>query len=322
MITRPPKALALSFLLLAIVSPALAGPLSFSRISPKADWVVHLDYERFNNTGIGRFVRQKMREVGFEEKLQNFATVFSFHPIDDVRSVTLYGRGNDRDKAVAIIEGNFDEEKLIALVSMNPFYQQIEYGDAILHGWLHEEKHGEKDTSRMMYGCVYQHKLVLISSSLETIKHAVDVLSAGSAADSPPFTAPAFSTPGAFLQAAATNLEQLAAQDKKAATLRHARQLSLAIGELNDTFYLDVTLQATSPQTAQQVIKVLEGIRAFASLAAEEQPALAEIAEVVQLSCTDDVVRLSIEAPSEDVQSFLNEQWQNKLANKINQNQP
>jgi len=189
--------------------PVFAGPLMKQQVSATANWVVHSDYEQFRNAQIGQLIRQEMANLGIEEKLNDFATVFSFHPIDDVRDVTIYGNGPAREEAVVLIDANFDEEKLLALVRLNKHYEKIEYGDITLHKWLHEdEKSGE---SQMMYGCLYNGNIVVMSAGLDAVIQAVDVLKGtASNADSGVFDQAELNAQGAFFQVAANDVAQMA----------------------------------------------------------------------------------------------------------------
>ncbi len=299
--------------------PALGGPLVKSRVSGSANWVAHVDNEQFNSTLIGQLIREDLKNQGVEEELTNFATVFSFHPLDDVRNVTIYGSGQDRQKAVVLIEGKFNKERLLALLRLNPSYQEIEYGEIVVHSWV-DKKKDDPDTSETKYGCFYDDELVVMGASLEAVKHAIDVLN-GSAenAVSGVFSQAALDAEGAFFQVAANNVGEVVGEEPEAAVLRQTSELGLAIGEIEGNFYVDLELKTKSEEAAQAISKIAEGIIALAALAGEEQPGLAEMAKKVKLSCERNMVRVHFESDPEKVFSFLKEQWkikQEKAAQK------
>ncbi len=76
---------------LVVEGPVLAGPLVIEQVSGSASWVVHANQQQFKKTQIGQLIRKEMVTLGIEENLSNFAMIFSFHPLDDVRDVTVYG---------------------------------------------------------------------------------------------------------------------------------------------------------------------------------------------------------------------------------------
>jgi len=299
---------------LVLVGPVLGGPLVMEQVSSGANWVVHADYEQFNSTHIGQLIRQALRDIGVQEKLDNFATVFSFHPLDDVRNVTIYGTGKDREKAVVLIDGNFDEEKLLALVRLNEHHEEIEYGGITLHKWFDENQKGPNGTAgQMMYGCFYQDDLIVMGAGQEGVKHAVDVLrgSAENAANVI-FSRAAQNAKGAFFQAMALNVAEIVGENQETAALKKTNQVGLAVGESEGSFYINLDLTAKSEEAAQAVTKMLEGIIAFTVLSDEEQPKLADLAKKVKVTCENKTVRVHFESAPEPVVQFLKEQWQNK----------
>lgn len=311
--------LMVSVLLAAV--PVLGGPLVKSRVSGSANWVAHVDIERFNSTQIGRLIREELRNQGMEEELTNFANVFSFHPLDDVLNVTIYGQDQKPEKAVVLIEAKFDKERLLTVLRFNPSYEEAEYGDIVIHSWVDEKKQDPNDSNvGRMYGCFYNDELVVMGAGLEAVKQAVDVLN-GSAenAASGVFNQASLNAKGAFLQVAANNVGEVVGEEPEAAALKQTDELSLAIGEFEGNFYVDLDLKAKAEEAAQAISKILDGIIAFATLAGEEQPKLAELAKKVELSCVQNTIQIRFKASSETVFSFLKEQWkikQEKAAQK------
>ena len=310
---RKSTVIVIAGVLLAVV-PAQGGPLMKSQVAASANWVVHSDYEQFNRSAIGRLFRAELVALGVEEKLVNFETVFSFHPLDDVRDVTVYGQGQEQEKAVVLIDGIFDTEKLVALVKMNPEHEEIKHGGITVHKWRQEAKPGGgPDQSPIVYGCLYTDQLIVISAGLDTVKQAVDILQgkAMSATDMV-FSHAIPDAEGVFCQVMAYNVSETAGPQPKAAVLRQTHELGLAVGESQGKFFVDIGLTAESEQTAQAIKKVLDGIIAFVALAGDEQPKLAALAGKVQTSCTHSTVRAHLESDPESVIQLLKEQWQKK----------
>ncbi|MHC4085920.1 MAG: hypothetical protein ACYSWZ_09780 [Planctomycetota bacterium] len=301
-------------LLMAIVmsvllaeGPVLAGQLVIEQVSGSANWVVHANQQQFRKTKIGQLIRTEMVNLGLEENLTYFATIFSFHPLDDVRDVTVYGTGNDREKAVVLIDGIFDKEKILTLLRMNPEYKDTKYGKIVLHQWIDED---QKDPNNMMmYGCFYKDDLVIMSAGFDAVKLAVDVLngSAKNATDSM-FNQPALDAKGAFIQAAGKRVGEMLEQD--AAAFRQTDQIGLAIGEVEGKFYIDCRLTAKSEEAAQAITQMLEGILAFISMPNEEQSKLAELAKKIKIKCEAKTVKVRFESEPEVVVQFLKEEWQ------------
>jgi hypothetical protein len=285
----------------------LAGPLVIEQVSGSANWAVHANQQQFKKTLTSQLIRKEMVNLGLEENLTNFATIFSFHPLDDVRDVTIYGTGNDREKAVVLIDGFFDKEKILSLLRMNPEYKDTKYGKIVLHQWIDED---QKDpNNEMMYGCFYKDDLIVMSAGMDAVKLAVDVLN-GSAknATGSMFNQPALDAKGAFIQAAGKRVGEMLEQD--AAAFRQTDQLGLAIGELEGKFYIDCRLTAKSEEAANAITQMLEGILAFISMPNQEQQILAELAKKIKINCEVKTVKVRFESEPEMVVQFLKEEWQ------------
>ncbi len=294
---------------LVVEGSVLAGPLVMEQVSGSASWVVHANQQQFKKTLTGQLIRKELVNLGIEENLTNFATVFSFHPLDDVRDVTLYGTGKDREKAVVLIDGFFDKERILTVLRVNPEYKDIKYGNIVLHQWIDEN---QKDPNMMMmYGCFYRDDLIVMSAGLDSVKLAVDVLN-GSAknADGGILNQPALDVKGAFIQAVGTRVGEMVGQNPEAAAFRQTDQLGLAIGELDGKFYIDWSLTAKSEEVAQAITQMLEGILAFISLPNEEQPKPAELAKKIKINCEVKTVKVKFESEPEMVVQFLKEEWQ------------
>ena len=301
----------LAVAVLLAAAPAFCGQLLKSQVAAGADWVAHLNFEQLVKSQLGRLIRAELAKEGLEEQLQGFESIFSFHPLDDIRDVTIYGKGKDREKAVALFEGSFDLEKLVALVRMNPEYKEIKHGDMVVHSWVDENKKDPNGPDQRMYGCTYKSNTVVLGAGLEAVKQAADVLKGSSPnAASGVFNQSVFSAKGAFFQVGANAVNDLAAHQNEAALLEQADELGAAIGEHDGKFYVDLSLRAESEEVAQNIKQMLEGIVAFVTLAGGENPTLAELAKKLDLSSANRNVAIHFESPSEAVFAFLKEIWQ------------
>lgn len=300
---------------LVVEGPVLAGQLVIEQVSSSANWVVHANQQQFKKTLTSQLVRTEMVNLGLEENLTNFATIFSFHPLDDVRDVTVYGTGNDREKAVVLIDGFFDKEKILSLLRMNPEYKNSKYGEIVLHQWIDEN---QKDpNNKTMYGCFYSDDLIVMSAGIDAVKNAVDVLK-GSAKNATGgiFNQDALNVKGAFFQATGRRVGEMVGDDPNAAALKQTDQLGLTIGEVEGKFYTELSLTAKSEEAAKAITQILEGIIAFASLPNEQQPKLEELTKKVKVTCELNNVYISFGSGPEEVVQFLKEQWQKNQQQK------
>ena len=287
-------------------APVFAEALVKKQVSASANWLVHTDYEQFNNSKIGRLFRERLEELGVEEKLANFARIFSFHPLDDVRGVTIYGQGQGRKKAVALIEARFDKEVLLAFLRLNESHKEIEYGDHIVHSWLDQKKRDPNSIGKMTYGSFYNDKLIVMGADPDAVKLAIDVLddSAENAEASGAFSQVKTQRSGVFLLAMVDGVSEMAKQPH-AAVLKQTDKLSLEAGEADGNVYIDFGLTACSEQAAENIEQIAEGLIALGTLAGQKQPKLAELAENLKLSRKRSNIQVNFESDAEMFFSLL-----------------
>ncbi len=297
---------------LAVV-PASGGPLHKNEVSPAANWLAHADLEAFRNSGIGKLVLAELQAQGVEEKMEGFANISSFNPLKDVRDVTLYGKGKDQGNVVAIIDGQFDPERLVSVVRWNAQYQEIPYQGATLHQWLSEEKKGDQTVTQMMYGYLHEGRLIVITWGLDALKQAMDTLKASAAGTASSLLGQVpESSNGVFLQAAATGVGEIVGQDPKAAWLKQTDLLTLAAGEKAENVSIDLRLRGESTEVADNTVKMVQGILAAVALAGSEQPKLSELAKGASVSRTDNMAQVHFEARAQAVMEFIKQQVEQK----------
>jgi len=291
----------------------MAVPLQKSEIGPTANWTLHADLDAFRNSAIGKLLLAELKAQGVEEKMQPFVDAFSFNPLTDIRGVTIYGKGQDRNNAVAIFNGKFDVDKLLGIVRWNPQYQEISYQDVTLYRWLNEDKKKGPSADQLMYGYVHKGQQVAISIGLDALKGAVDTLKgSGTSASAELLNQIPQGESGTFLQIAAIGVGDIVGQDPKAAIFKQAESLSLAAGETAEKVFIGLRLQGQSPEVADNILKMAQGLVAMAQLAAQEQPKLSELAKNVNVVRNDKTVQARFEAPAQSIGAFLKEQWQKK----------
>lgn len=295
--------------------PAFGAPLQKSEVNPSADWVAHLDAEAFRSSTLGKLVLAELKNQGLEQKLQDFSNIFSFNPLQDIRDITVYGTGQDRSNAVAVVEGKFDTQKLLSLIRLNSQYQEIPYKGSTLHRWRQEERKDPQAPSdqkgeQMMYGCICEGNRVVVGAGLQAVQRAVDTLK-GQATGTPSGLLNQIQpTQGTvFAQVAAAGVGKMAGQNPQAAMLQQTDSLALTLGETADKVFGRLSLKGQTAEVAENTTKMLQGLVAMIQFSANEQPRLAELAKNINISQADKTTEVRIEAPTQAIFQFIKEQW-------------
>ncbi|MFC1781400.1 hypothetical protein ACFLZ8_03995 [Planctomycetota bacterium] len=285
----------------------IGGPVEMSRISSEANWLACVDCEQFIKSDVSKIIRTELAKQGVEQKLSNFTKLFGFHPLDDVRNIMLYGQGHERENAVVLLEGKFDKAKLLALVGLNPEYKEIKYDNITIQQWLQKDSNSGQDSqAQIMYGCFYRDDMIILGSGLPAVKNSIDVLNGSAAsASNRIFTDTLLKNENAFFQIATNSLEQIVGSDPKAVLLKQAEQLVIIVGEDENSVFSAVNLKAKSQESAGYINQMLEGFIVFLTLADEEQPALAKLAQMVKLSSVEDIIQIRLELQPELIQQII-----------------
>ncbi|MCD6392636.1 MAG: hypothetical protein J7M40_03930 [Planctomycetes bacterium] len=311
-----------SFIILLVVcallptSAVIAGGLNKNIVSGDANWVAHVDVERFNNTEIGRIIRRHLDKAGELQKLEAFKAVSSFNPLDDVRNVTIYGTGKEKENAVAVIHAKFDKETLLNLLGQNATHKEVKYGKYQIQSWI-DDKHKGNEAERQ-YGSFHGKDTVVIGSGLDAVKKSLDVLDgeAKNARQKKVFRLLKKAPEGAVVVAAANGLGKMAEQWDQAVMLKNTNQSCLLIGENEGAFYIDLKLDATSPKTATELTQMIQGLIALLNLAGNDQPEVAKLAAAIKLTTKKKLVHVHFEKDVEEIAAVLRAEWKKQQAQK------
>ncbi len=312
-----------SFVILLVVcallpaSAVLAGRLNKNIVSGDANWVAHLDVEGFNNTEIGKIIRRHLDETGELRKLEAFKAIFSFNPLDDIRNVTIYGRGKEKENAVAVIQAKFVKETLLNLLRQNAAHKEVKHGEYQIQSWIDDKHKG--DEAERQYGSFHGADTVVIGSGLSAVKKSLDVLDgkAKNARQKKVFRLLKKAPKGAVVVAAANGLGKMAEQWDQAVMLKNTNQSCLFVGETKGMFYIDLNLDATSSETATELTQMIQGMIALLNLAGKDQPQVAELAGAIELTTKRKSIRVRFEKDVEKVAAFLKEEWKKEQAQQI-----
>lgn len=297
----------LVFNILLFASIFASGSVEVERIGSDANWFAQIDCDLFLKSVAGEILSSHLAEFDVEKRLENFAIIFGFNPLKDVRNIMLYGQGNDRDKAVLLIEGAFNKERLLALVGMNAEFKEIGYGNITIQQWREKDKSSQQSAEgRMMYGCFFRDDLIMLSSGLSSLQDAIDVMKGTRKSTSEEiFKDSLLSDSNVFVHIAAKDIARLVGDEPNAAVLKQTEQIIIAAGQDSENLFASVKLKTNSPETAQNISKLIDGIIALLSLAGNDQPELAKIGQMIKLTTDFDTVQIRLELKPEMVQKII-----------------
>lgn len=296
--------------LVLCVSAAPGGPLKTEQVAGDARWVAHLDVDAVLSSGIAQFVLDEAaKKEEFHAGLAKIEETLGFRPLKDMHGLTLYGREYTKESGVAVIDVAADRDKLLALLLANEEYKKTEYGDHALHQWTDPPRYDEAGEltreARGQVGCFYDEGTIVIAPSVKVLQGALDVLDgkAENLAKTKALKMLPAPAKGAFLVAAAEDIELPAEKHPRAALLRKITDGAVQAGESDGSVFADVSVLARTVEEAARIRQVVQGFVALAqmqlqALADEDMPVLGE-----KITVTGDgkAVRLAATIPTKSL---------------------
>ncbi len=276
-----------------LASPLAAGPINPSRIPANATIYAHVDMQRLVVSELGRKLIARMTEEQ-NAQLRVFKRIFGFSPVYDLESVTLFSLPDYIDQGVLILTGVFDRDVLLDLISLNEAYVERIHRDVTVYSWLDE------NSAKMSHGAFYGTDTIILAEEAEHVENAIDVFDR---------RAPALETgsvdllmeagPAPILLVGVVNFEKMTHFEPDAAMLQQLKNGYLVIAGGDDTVIARLMVSADSPETTENVYKILQGLLALAALN-RDNPQLQKMVAAIEIKRLPSGLEASITFPVND----------------------
>ncbi len=237
--------------LIALAAPLIAGELVPAQIPASAKWMLHADLDALRASETGKAIFSRI-ESEHGAKLRAMKRMFSLHPLDDLKGVTLYGDGRP-DHGVALIHGTFDRAHLEEVIQAADDYKSSAQAGTQIHSW--------SDKGKPQHAAFASADLIAFSRHEDLLRAALDALKANAPAQADPF----FLTDGGKpLVAASARLGEIDMPADAARILKLASVLHLAANEHAGRFTLRAAAESGDATQADRLRRMLDGVLAFA----------------------------------------------------------
>jgi hypothetical protein len=265
-------------LVMILACDGLSGPLKPREISADARWAAHIDVEKVVASRIGGHFRETLEKEGEMAKIEAVGTLFDFHPLVDLYSVTVWGTSFTAEEGVALVKGRFDRKKILALMVTHGEKKETEFRGHTIYEWTDGGEH--------FFVCFSAEETVLFSNSRKLTQDALDVLSGEKESlEAGGKLKGLKSLPaGTFFAAAARGFEEIAEKDPEAAILLKAEGVVVAAGELEGIVFVDAVITAQDEKTAGQVHGILNGFIALGQLISGQHPEIVDLVQSARLN--------------------------------------
>ena len=246
-----------------------AGPssLQMSIVPADAQWVMHLDMERFAASTLFQLLSESGKGFDLRTKMGQFSDKLKMDPLKDIMGVTVFGRGGAGQKPVVAVNGNFDKAGLLGILKMESSYKETPYGKHTLYSW--EGAH---------YGAFVDDRLALLAEDETDIKSALDAIGGKTknVSASPLVSLLRKGPQGAMIEFALGDINSLTGQAKDVgaaalpAMLTQMRSISGVVAETGDRLNMKIEIGAESAQVAQSIQQTIQGLVALMNLQFKE----------------------------------------------------
>jgi hypothetical protein len=290
----------LAFLLLGELT---ASTLPISLIPADAEWVVHLDMEKFKSSHIGDLLIQE-KKGGIKKKAKVFYKQTSIDLLEDVTGFTVYGLGKKKQQTVMCLKGHFDKEHLLGLLEDVDDHKEIAHSKHTIHKWNHNE-----------YGLFVGEDLIFLAWNEEAIKAALDTVDSTSenilSSSLRPY---ADQIPGnAFFAALVKDISALAGYSSKAVILQKAGSGILTLTEKDEILNMRINATAQTPKDAANMEQIIRGLMAMAQMQLEDFYAELKLQEAVTVSTDNNKLKIELNKSSDEIFKIITGRKMNSI---------
>ena len=300
----------------AAARPAWAEALNPAHVPQDAKWVIHVDFDAFDNTLLAKKIREK------DSRVLKFARTwvenrYGINMQEDLHGLTMFGTSYRSHSGTVVLLSKFDQEKVKSQLEAKDNVTRTEWEGLTLYTlpiekdghWLgkarlkdsqpetdepakqdevadelRDAKPGQ-DGHRTLTIALIDGNQAVFASTPEDAKTAVKLLK-GQGTSLKGQESPLISKvpEGAVAYGAAIDLQKIEEHDGVFPILKQHEQAVYAIGNTGSEVFEDLKLVAASDKVAEDMKKALEGLVSFVRVWAADDPALVQLAADMQVT--------------------------------------
>jgi hypothetical protein len=291
---------------LALCPVSQAGTFQPGNVAKDAKWIMHMNFDRFRDTQIADAMFEQAESGHGAARMQVFRNLFKLDPRTDFHGMTVYGTDKNEDNAVLVLNTNYDEAALLALLQAGAAYETSTYNGLSLHRFENKNaRRGRVRVTKLSWVCFINRDTIVFGNELDRIKAAIDVIGnrRPSLADSAAGVWKMVPDKSAFF-AAAADLAALGKAEQHAVVLQQTDGIAINLDEAGENFTASILVSATSEQAAMQISQIVTGFVAMANLSAAEKPEnawLADFTRNLEVNQAGKTVQVSVRHPAADI---------------------
>lgn len=260
-----------------------------SQVPDQAKWYFQFDAAAFRESALGKRIVAYVKDNDeAAEGLRKIEVLFGVNPLTDIQSVSAWGKSNEPDQGVMLIEVTGDIEQLERMAQAADEYKADKYRDLPVHSYVDKENHGKKRNHVAVRRATAGKPTMLVAShNRDLMEQAVDRLMGEGrsieAVDNG--TLSGKPTAGSYFYMAGAGMDPKGPGAEIWATVR---SMKIEVGEVDRTeggpaeTRVEMAMEAKSAEQAEALEQMVRGIKAMVQLNAGKGGEAAEVAKLFQ----------------------------------------
>jgi hypothetical protein len=274
-----------------------AASLQTSIIPENAQWVLHLDIEKFTSTRLFKLFLEKEDDKVLAGKNKIFEKL-GIDPLKDITGITIFGSGKAEERAVVSLTGNFNKDRLLSLVKLVKDHEEIKHGKHTIYKWESNQ-----------VGAFVNDNMLLMGKNENALRDAIDVID-GKQKNFKKTKLISYLKEipqGAFLQAVVGDISSIVGESRPLILQKTGMTFFMAL-EKNENVNLKLKMTTDTAETAANIGQIINGFTAIAKMQVEgkevKEKAL-KVLKALTISVKGNVIEMGLIYPSEELIDFL-----------------
>ncbi|MFG0330602.1 MAG: hypothetical protein ACF8PN_11975 [Phycisphaerales bacterium] len=287
-------------------SVAVAEPLNRQWVDANATWLMHIDVEAAKNSSIGRYVLDHAEQLHLNlDGMKSMRECLGVDPIEDVRSITMYGVGDDDGRTVGLFVLSREVDTVIDRINTEAGTpaEEIEVDGRVFRVWEMPDERIYAYTREMTPG---ERWLVVAGVRSDQIDQAVDVVD-GHALNldlAPEPVIEANPKAGSVLFGVVSDLRNMAKVRRDSVVAQRADAFQLDMGELSGEAFCRMLIHTESNEDATHIASFMQGLISAGILMSQQDPEkepLRRLALATRVEADGASLSVSISFPTQEI---------------------
>jgi hypothetical protein len=281
------------------VVDADAAPLDLKHVAADAAWLAHVDIDAMRESIVVQKAMEKHQHAGRKEFVKK---MLGMDPDKDLHGMTCYGKEIGKHKGVMILHARMNRDRVMGMARTFTRPTVTDHRGHKLHSWTHKSRHSSK--THNVAAVFYGEDAVVLASSVDELKQAVDVLE-GEAPSLTPDSALAGNIPAGTTMLMRVEGVSDADLPEKCKVARQTKSFRFVTGEHDGESFFRARAKMTNEEVTGQVREIVEGLRALGQIHVGDNETGQKLVNALKIKTDGTTLTVLWSAPAEDVWAII-----------------